>query len=245
MTRPIGGGGISMPGLLISSKTTRGSGRASGHFRSPSSSINGPRTSPGSMPTAITSKPRRRWGCPPLPGCCYSLASYSGEAGGSSEQLHAHGLERSLAIGLAAGLLASALHAAVDLGWSYPAVALLVGVEALMLLSLGPPTRRTVAEPRFLAHADLGPLRPSFSRCALVVALPRRHAVLCRILPKHREEVRWRSRNGAGHRGPSLGVAIESALLLAKVAACLRLRRPGGHGKQSARGGGRLPTRPV
>jgi len=39
------------------------------------------------------------------------------------------GLERTLAIGLAAGLLGSSLHAAVDFGWSYPAVALLAGGE--------------------------------------------------------------------------------------------------------------------
>ncbi|MBI4381764.1 MAG: O-antigen ligase family protein [candidate division NC10 bacterium] len=46
--------------------------------------------------------------------------------------------ERSLAAGLAAGLLGSSLHAAIDLGWSYPAVALVFGVEATMLFSLTP-----------------------------------------------------------------------------------------------------------
>ncbi len=54
-------------------------------------------------------------------------------------------LERSLAIGLAAGLLGSSLHAAVDFGWSYPAVAVVLGVEAAMLLGLNPPPSEPVA----------------------------------------------------------------------------------------------------
>jgi len=44
--------------------------------------------------------------------------------------------DRSLLAALTAGLLASSLHAAVDFGWSYPAVALAFGVEAAILLNL-------------------------------------------------------------------------------------------------------------
>jgi len=49
-------------------------------------------------------------------------------------------LERSLAVGLTAGLAGSSLHAAVDLGWSYPAVVLVFGVQAALLFGLGPPS---------------------------------------------------------------------------------------------------------
>ncbi len=80
------------------------------------------------------------------------------------------GHERSLALGLAAGLLASALHAAVDLGWSYPAVALLVGVEVAILLGLAP-RPLTVAEPTASGRASLRSLRPILLSLCLVMAL--------------------------------------------------------------------------
>ena len=78
--------------------------------------------------------------------------------------------ERSLALGLAAGLLASALHAAVDLGWSYPAVALLVGVEVAMLLGLTPRSLN-VTEPTVSGPGGLSTLRPILLSLSLIMAL--------------------------------------------------------------------------
>jgi O-antigen ligase len=77
--------------------------------------------------------------------------------------------DRSLAVGLAAGLLGSSVHAAVDFGWSYPAVALVLGVEAAMLLSLGP----SPPEPATPSNPDvrrLWPLRLGLLTFCLVVA---------------------------------------------------------------------------
>ncbi|MFQ5657901.1 MAG: O-antigen ligase family protein [Candidatus Methylomirabilales bacterium] len=47
-------------------------------------------------------------------------------------------VERSMALGLLAALLASAIHAGIDFDWSYPAIALGVVVEAALLLSYAP-----------------------------------------------------------------------------------------------------------
>ena len=122
------------------------------------------------------------------------------------KSLHARSLERSLAIGLAAGLLSSALHAAVDLGWSYPAVALLVGVEVAMLLGLAP-RPLTVTEPTVSGPAGLRPLRPILLSLSLIVALlagTRYYAELLRNIGKSAleaeergqaiEALRWASR---------------------------------------------------
>ena len=112
------------------------------------------------------------------------------------KSLHAHSLERSLAIGLAAGLLSSALHAAVDLGWSYPAVALLVGVEVAMLLGLAP-RPLTVAEPTASSRASLRPPRPILLSLCLVMALlagTRYYAELLRNIGKSALEVEERAR---------------------------------------------------
>jgi O-antigen ligase len=78
--------------------------------------------------------------------------------------------DRSLAIGLAAGLLGSSLHAAVDFGWSYPAVAVVFGVEAAMLLCLGPPLS-DLATPSAPGPRAFGPVRLGLLVLCLVVAL--------------------------------------------------------------------------
>jgi len=77
--------------------------------------------------------------------------------------------DRSLAIGLAAGLLGSSLHAAVDFGWSYPAVAVVLGVEAAMLLRLGPSPPEP-APPTNPIVRGLRPLRLGLLALCLVVA---------------------------------------------------------------------------
>ena len=70
--------------------------------------------------------------------------------------------ERSLAAGLAAGLLGSSIHAAVDLGWSYPAVLLVFGVEAAMLFALAP-------RPILLVQGDF--MKPAALRAGRVTLL--------------------------------------------------------------------------
>ncbi|MBI2902031.1 MAG: O-antigen ligase family protein [Candidatus Methylomirabilis oxyfera] len=104
--------------------------------------------------------------------------------------------ERSLALGLAVGLLASALHAAVDLGWSYPAVALLAGVEAAILLGL---VHRSVTEAERIVsgRAALRPVRPVLLSLCLIMALlagTRYYAELLRNIGKSALEVGERER---------------------------------------------------
>ena len=106
------------------------------------------------------------------------------------------GHERSLALGLAAGLLASALHAAVDLGWSYPAVALLAGAEVAMLLRLGPPLS-DVATPGILGPRGFGPVRLGLLALCLVVAVTaatRYYAEFFRNIGKRALDVEERDR---------------------------------------------------
>ncbi len=78
--------------------------------------------------------------------------------------------ERSLAAGLAAGLLSSSLHAVIDLGWSYPAVALVFGVEAAMLFSLTPRSLMP-GERGLLASARRSAVRPILLSLCLVMAV--------------------------------------------------------------------------
>ncbi len=79
-------------------------------------------------------------------------------------------LERSLAAALTAGLLSSSLHATVDFGWSYPAVALVFGVEAAILFSLAPQAL-TVAELSVPARSDPRALRLILLSLCLVMAV--------------------------------------------------------------------------
>ncbi len=78
--------------------------------------------------------------------------------------------ERSLAVGLAAGLLGSSLHASVDFGWSYPAVALVFGVEAAMLFALVPRSL-TLPERIILGPGGLRASRPVILLLCLVMAV--------------------------------------------------------------------------
>ena len=80
-------------------------------------------------------------------------------------------LERSLAVGLTAGLASSSLHAAVDLGWSYPAVVLVFGVQAALLFSLVPPSL-ILADRSFPGPVGMKILRPVLlSLCLFMAAL--------------------------------------------------------------------------
>jgi O-antigen ligase len=106
------------------------------------------------------------------------------------------GLERTLAIGLAAGLLGSSLHAAVDFGWSYPAVAVVAGVEAAMLIRLGPPLS-DVATPCAPGPRGFGPVRLGLLALCLVVALTagtRYYAEFLRNIGKRALDVEERDR---------------------------------------------------
>ena len=91
--------------------------------------------------------------------------------------------DRSLAIGLAAGLLGSSLHAAVDFGWSYPAVAVVLGVEAAMLLRLGTPPQ-DVATPRAPGPRALGPALLALSLIVALIAGTRYYAEFLRNIGK-------------------------------------------------------------
>ncbi len=85
--------------------------------------------------------------------------------------LESRSLERSLAVGLTAGLASSSLHAAVDLGWSYPAVVLGFGVQAAVLFSLVPPSL-IVAERSLPWPVGMNILRPILlSLCLFMAAL--------------------------------------------------------------------------
>jgi O-antigen ligase len=80
-------------------------------------------------------------------------------------------LERSLAVGLTAGLASSSLHAAVDLGWSYPAVVLVFGIQAALLFSLVPPSL-ILADRSFPGPVGMKILRPVLlSLCLFMAAL--------------------------------------------------------------------------
>ena len=106
------------------------------------------------------------------------------------------GPERSLALGLVAGFLASTLHAAVDLGWSYPAIAMLAGVEAAILLGLDPRSV-TRTEAPFSVQAAHRLVRPVLLSFCLVVALlagTRYYAELLRNIGKGALEVGERER---------------------------------------------------
>jgi O-antigen ligase len=114
--------------------------------------------------------------------------------------------ERSLALGLTAGILASALHAAVDLGWSYPAVALLVGVEAALLLGLAPRSLN-LAVPTVSGPGGLSALRPIFLSLSLVMALlagTRYYAEILGNIGKHALEAEERGRAIEAFRWASL-----------------------------------------
>jgi tetratricopeptide (TPR) repeat protein len=84
----------------------------------------------------------------------------------------------------------------VDLGWSYPAVALLVGVEAAMLLGLTPRSLN-VTEPTVSGPAGLRPLRPILLSLSLIVALlagTRYYAEILRNIGKNALEAEERER---------------------------------------------------
>lgn len=78
--------------------------------------------------------------------------------------------KRSLAVGLGAGLLSSSLHAAVDLGWSYPAIALAFGAESAILFSQTP---RSPARTEQIVPEPVSPsaLRPILLSLCLLMAL--------------------------------------------------------------------------
>ena len=135
-------------------------------------------------------------GFPALAGLLLFLGFLLRRGWGIVRAVDPQGPERSLALGLTAGLLASALHAAVDLGWSYPAVALLVGVEAALLLGLAP-RPLTVAEPTASGRASLRPLRPILLSLCLVMALlagTRYYAEFLRNIGKSALDVEGRER---------------------------------------------------
>lgn len=70
--------------------------------------------------------------------------------------------ERSTALGLLATLLASALHAGIDLDWSYPAIALAVVLEAALLLSYNRPP---------FSHAEHNAPHPRWTHALAVTLL--------------------------------------------------------------------------
>ena len=135
-------------------------------------------------------------GFPALVGLLLFLGFLLRRGWGIVRAVDPQGPERSLALGLTAGLLASALHAAVEFGWSYPAVALLAGVEAAMLLGLAP-RPLTVAEPTASGRACLRPLRPILLSLCLIMALlagTRYYAEFLRNIGKSALEVEERAR---------------------------------------------------
>jgi tetratricopeptide (TPR) repeat protein len=135
-------------------------------------------------------------GLPALAGLLLFLGFLLRRAWGVIRAVEPRSPERSLALGLAAGLLASALHVAVDLGWSYPAVTLLVGVEVAILLELAP-RPLTVAEPTASGRANLRPLRPILLSLCLIMALlagTRYYAEILRNIGKSALDVEERER---------------------------------------------------
>jgi O-antigen ligase len=84
--------------------------------------------------------------------------------------LEQRSVERSLAAALAVGLFASALHAAVDFGWSYPAIALVAGVEVALLLTLAPHPAVSAKDP-YPERAGIPLARPLVLACCLALAV--------------------------------------------------------------------------
>jgi O-antigen ligase len=108
-------------------------------------------------------------GLPALAGLLLALGFLFKRGWGLIASLEPGTRERSLAVGLVAGLLGSSLHAAVDLGWSYPAVGLIFGTEAAMLLGLSSRSL-PVAAVNAQGPADLRALRFILLSLCLVMA---------------------------------------------------------------------------
>ena len=110
--------------------------------------------------------------------------------------------ERSSAVALAAGLLGSSLHAAVDLGWSYPAVALVFGAEAAILFCLrrDSPVLQEGPLPGPITLRAARPILLSFCLAMAILAGTRYYAELFRNEGKLALEVGERGRAIAAFR---------------------------------------------